>query len=998
MNRHAACPAPDADAQSIALNIDGRELNAPPGASILGAARQAGIDIPTLCAQPSLAAFGSCRLCLVEIEGRAGYPAACSTPVAAGMRVRTQSPALLTLRRGVMELYLSDHPGDCLTCAASGDCELQTVAAGLGMRQARYGAAGASHLSAEIDDSNPYFRFDPARCIACSRCVRACAETQGSFALTLLGRGFDSRVAPAGGENFLASECVSCGACVAACPTAALMERGVIEQGPPDRSVATTCAYCGVGCSLNVELRGDRLIRLTPDENGGANHGHACVKGRFAWAYATHPDRVRQPLLRASIDDPWRPASWDEALRHAADAFRRIQAEHGVNAVGGIASSRCSNEEAWLVQKMMRAALGTNNVDTCARVCHAPTGFGLKQTLGESAGTQDFDSVDHADLVMVIGANPMDAHPVFASRLLRRLRQGARLIVIDPRRSGLLAAPHLGPTMHLAVRPGCNVLLLNAMANVMASEGLLDYAFIAERCDDEAFRRWRDFVVDAAWSPEAVAEACGVAAADIRAAARQYAEAGNAAIYYGLGVTEHSQGSTGVMAIANLAMACGQIGRPGVGVNPLRGQNNVQGACDMGSFPHEFPGYRHVSDPEVRAAFERAWGVTLSAEPGMRLPDMLQAARDGRFKGLYCQGEDIAQSDPDSERVIAALRAMECVVVQDLFLNETSRYAHVFLPGSSFLEKDGTFTNAERRISRVRQALPPLAGKQDWEITQALSAALGYPQSYAHPARIMDEIASLTPAFAGVSYALLDERGSVQWPCDEHAPLGTPILHQDGFSRGKGRFVLTPSVPSGERADADFPLLLTTGRALAQYNVGAQTRRSDNGLWLARDSVVLHPQDAARRGIADGDWTTLASRRGRIRLQACVSDAVPPGVAHATFHFPESGTNRLTSEESDWATGCPEYKLTAIEAWRAGDEPAAVRAEAGADGLARLERMANQIARSLSVGQPEADLARDVANHLRRFWSAAMRRELAEAARAGRAKLDAAARQALETE
>jgi len=569
----------------VTLTIDGMKVTTPAGTSIMRAAAEAGNMIPKLCATDMVKEFGSCRLCLVEIEGRNGTPASCTTPVAEGMVVRTQTQRLKRIRRSVMELYISDHPLDCLTCAANGDCELQDMAGVVGLRDVRYGYDGENHTKAAKDQSNPYFTYDPAKCIVCNGCVRACEEVQGTFALTISGRGFDGRVSPGMAEPFLQSECVSCGACVQACPTATLIEKSVYEIGTPEHSVVTTCAYCGVGCAFKAEMRGDELVRMVPYKDGKANRGHSCVKGRFAWGYASHKDRILKPMIRKSIHDPWCEVSWEEAIGYAASEFKRIQAQYGRSSVGGITSSRCTNEETFLVQKLIRAAFGNNNVDTCARVCHSPTGYGLSTTLGTSAGTQDFDSVEHTDVVIIVGANPTDGHP---------------------------------------------------------------------------------------------------------------------AIYYGLGVTEHSQGSTTVMAIANLAMATGNIGRVGVGVNPLRGQNNVQGACDMGSFPHELSGYRHVSDGPTREMFESLWGVALDHEPGLRIPNMLDAAAHGSFKGIYIQGEDILQSDPDTKHVSAGLEAMECVVVQDLFLNETANYAHVFLPGSTFLEKNGTFTNRAAHPARAQ--------------------------------------------------------------------------------------------------------------------------------------------------------------------------------------------------------------------------------------------------------------------------------------------------------
>ena len=896
----------------VSLTIDGQEVSVPHGTSVMAAAMTLGTKIPKLCATDSLEPFGSCRMCLVEIAGRRGTPASCTTPAEPGMVVSTQTPKLAKLRRGVMELYISDHPLDCLTCAANGDCELQDVAGEVGLRDVRYGMQGANHLGLEQDQSNPYFTFDTSKCIVCNRCVRACEEVQGTFALTIEGRGFDSRVS-AGGSDFMGSECVSCGACVQACPTATLTEKSVIAMGQPEHSVVTTCAYCGVGCSFKAEMQGTTVVRMTPYKDGHANEGHSCVKGRFAFGYATHKDRITKPMIRAAITDPWREVSWAEAVGHAASEFKRLQAKYGRDSVGGITSSRCTNEDTYLVQKLVRAAFGNNNVDTCARVCHSPTGYGLMTTLGTSAGTQDFASVDHSDVILVIGANPTDGHPVFASRMKRRLREGARLIVADPRRIDLVRSPHVQADYHLPLLPGTNVALVNAMAHVVVTEGLVATDYVRERCEWEAFEHWARFIAEERNAPEATAALTGVAAADVRAAARLFATGGAAAIYYGLGVTEHSQGSTTVMAMANLAMATGNIGRPGAGVNPLRGQNNVQGSCDMGSFPHEFPGYRHVSDEGVRKTYEDAWGVHLTGEPGRRIPNMLDDAVDGLFKGLYIQGEDIAQSDPDTQHVTAGLRAMECVVVQDLFLCETAKYAHVFLPGSSFLEKDGTFTNAERRISRVRQVMPPLAGLADWQATMALSNALGYPMHYAHPSEIMDEIAATTPSFQGVSFAKLDALGSLQWPCNDAAPAGTPMMHVDRFVRGMGRFMITEYIPTEERTGPLFPLILTTGRILSQYNVGAQTRRTENSRWHEEDLLEIHPADAESRGVLDGDLVRLESRSGDVALRAQISERMQPGVVYTTFHHPKTGANVITTDFTDWATNCPEYKVTAVQ-------------------------------------------------------------------------------------
>ena len=989
-DRRERVPAP----ATVELIVDGRPVAVAEGTSVMRAAALAGVDVPKLCATDRLDAFGSCRLCVVEIDGRKGTPASCTTPCTPGMSVTTQSPKLARLRRNTMELYISDHPLDCLTCAANGDCELQDMAGEVGLREVRYGFDGEHHLDAPTDTSNPYFTFDASKCIVCSRCVRACEEIQGTFALTIAGRGFGSKVAAGAGGSFMESDCVSCGACVQACPTATLTENTVIEMGQPRRSVVTTCAYCGVGCSFTAELQGDQVVRMVPLKAGGANEGHSCVKGRFAWGYATHRDRITSPMVRDSIADDWREVSWDEAITHAAARLRDIQARHGRGAIGGITSSRCTNEEVFVVQKLVRSAFGNNNVDTCARVCHSPTGFGLKTTFGTSAGTQDFRSVAHTDVVLLIGANPTDAHPVFASRMKQRLREGAELIVVDPRRIDLVRSPHVEARHFLQLRPGTNVAIVNALAHVVVTEDLVDHRFVAERCEPGDFARWAAFIARPEHSPEATEVHTGVPAAEVRAAARLFATAPNASIYYGLGVTEHSQGSTMVMGMANLAMATGNIGRDGVGVNPLRGQNNVQGSCDMGSFPHEFSGYRHVSDEATRSMFESMWGGVLDPEPGLRIPNMLDAAVDGDFKGLFVQGEDIAQSDPNTAHVVAALAAMELVIVQDLFLNETAKYAHVFFPGTSFLEKDGTFTNAERRINRVRSVMTSRTGKQEWEVVAELAAALGAPMHYGSSAEIMDEIAALTPTFASVSFARLDELGSVQWPCNAEHPQGTPIMHEDHFVRGLGRFVETPYVPTEERSTRRFPLLLTTGRILSQYNVGAQTRRTANVEWHGEDVLEINPFDAEERGIADGSEVTLASRVGATVLHARLSDRMPHGVVYTTFHYPASGANVVTTEFSDWATNCPEYKVTAVQV-SPGRSTVPVETAHHENRLHALVRMANQISRQFAHESADEAVA-GLSAHLGSFWEHDMKADLTAALDAGEVEVDPLVRAAVD--
>ena len=914
----------------ITLNIDGIDVTVPEGTSIMRAAAEAGISVPKLCATDNVDAFGSCRLCLIEIDGRNGTPASCTTPVAPGITVHTQTARLQTLRRGVMELYASDHPVIGLDDPANGDSELQRMAGIVGLREMRYQpvvdhvhehcADGTANPHWQpIDVSNPYFAFDSSKCIVCSLCVRACNEVQGTFALTIEGRGYDSRVSAGMKlDDFLSSDCVSCGACVQVCPTGSLQEKSVQELGLPERSVITTCAYCGVGCSFKAEMRGDELVRMVPYKHGKANRGHSCVKGRFAYGYANHQDRILNPMIRDSINDPWKEVSWTEAMDYAASRMLGLQEKYGQRSIGVITSSRCTNEETYLVQKLTRAVFMNNNTDTCARVCHSPTGYGLGQTLGTSAGTQDFDSIEETDVIMIIGANPAAAHPVFASRMKKRLRKGAKLIVVDPRRTEMVEGAHYKAAHHLALTPGTNVVIVTALAHVIVTEGLMDEQFIRERCDWDEFRDYAEFVCLPQNSPEATEILTGVPASEVRAAARLYAKGGNGSIYYGLGVTEHSQGSTAVIGIANLAMMTGNIGRPGVGVNPLRGQNNVQGSCDMGSFPHELPGYRHVKNADVRKIYEDMWGVAIDSEPGLRINNMLDAAVEGTFKGLYCQGEDILQSDPDTKHVAAGLAAMECVIVHDLFLNETANYAHVFFPGSTFLEKDGTFTNSERRINMVRKVMAPRNGYADWEVTQMFANAVlkklgGTDWAYTHPSEIMDEIAITTPSFAGVTFEKLDALGSIQWPCNDEAPEGTPVMHIDTFVRGKGKFINTEYVATDEKTGPRFPLLLTTGRILSQYNVGAQTRRTENVVWHAEDLLEIHPHDAEVRGVKDGDYVRLASRSGDTTLRATITDRVKPGVVYTTFHHPDTQANVITTDFSDWATNCPEYKVTAVQ-------------------------------------------------------------------------------------
>ena len=929
--------------------VDGIEVTVPEGTSIMRAASMVDIDIPSLCASDNMNHFGSCRLCIVDFEGRSGfgYPSSCTTPLTDGMKVVTQNSELSVFRKDLLEMYISDHPLDCNTCSGDGDCDLQDQAKGHDLfednklTQSKYSFDnGCNHLGSDVDQSNPYFDFDPDKCIVCSRCVRACNEVQGTFALSIESRGFESKVKPGISDNFFDSECVSCGACVQACPTGSLIEKSVEEKGMPNETVLTTCAYCGVGCSFKAEIKDKEVVRMVPYKGGSANKGHSCIKGRFAWGYANHQDRIKKPLVRDSIDEPWKEVSWDEAINFAADKFKNIQKKYGVNTIGGITSARTTNEEAYIVQKLIRTAFGNNNVDTCARVCHSPTGYGLKQTFGTSAGTQHFDSVQHCDVIMVIGANPTVGHPVFASQMKKRIREGAKLIVVDPRKTDIVQSPHVKADYHLPILPGSNVPLINAFAHYIVKENLIDLDYVKNRCDQSSFEDWLEFIKDESNSPEAAEAPTGVSADIIKKAAHLYASGNRSAIYYGLGVTEHSQGSTMVMGMANLAMATGNVGFIGAGVNPLRGQNNVQGSCDMGSFPHELSGYQPITDDKARSVFEEKWNVKIQDKPGMRSVNMFDAAVGGEFKGIYIQGEDFVQSEPNTQHIEEAFSSMECVVVQDIFLTETAKFAHVFFPATSFLEKDGTFTNAERRINRVRPVMEPITGKHEWQITQELAKAMGYEMNFNSSEEIMNEIAELTPTFTGVSFKKLDKLGSVQWPCNDKAPEGTPIMHVDEFVRGEGQFMITDFVPTTEKSNRKFPLLLTTGRNLVQYNVGTQTRRTHNNEWSNEDVLEIHPSDAEMRGIKDQTLVLLRSRKGETTLKAYITEKIPPGVVYTTFHNPETGANVVTTENSDWATNCPEYKVTAVEV-----EPAAYRSkwqENKANEVSQMEQIISQ--------------------------------------------------------
>jgi formate dehydrogenase major subunit len=911
----------------VKLTINGQAVVAQPGDTIYTAARRAGIEIPSLCASEHLAPFGSCRLCLCEIEGRPGTPASCTTPVQEGLNVSTTSERLVRHRRNIIELYLSEQSEGGQQASV-----LTELAQALGVQTVRYRQPERRRTYEDV--SNPFFSFRNDLCVSCARCVRACEEIQGTNALTMAGRGF--RAFPAAGaawltdsaDGFASSNCVSCGACVKECPTGALTEKSVLERGRPDRFVRTVCAYCGVGCAFNAGLRDGQVVQMIPADDGPSNLGHACMKGRFGWTYITAPDRLRTPLMRDG--KTWKELPWDEALDRVAREFSRIKDAYGPDALAAISSSRGTNEENYLFGKFMRCVIGTNHIDNCARVCHSATVTGMMETLGASAATNSIEDIDVAKLIMVVGANPTESHPVVGARIKRAHRRGVPLIVIDPRRIELARLADL----HLQLEPGTNVALLNGMGHVIAKEGLIDCAFTGQRT--EGLEEWIKTVEDC--TPEQTERITGVPARLIREAARRYATSGASLCVHGLGVTEHRWGSHGVMALVNLALATGNIGRPGTGINPLRGQNNVQGASDVGCLPTYFAGYQSLDDPALAALHRQVTGRPLPTKRGMKTPDMWDAALDGRLKGLWIIGYDVAQTDPNLKKVHEALRRLEFLVVQDLFMSETAKFAHLVLPGASFLEKDGTFTNLERRIQRIRKAVEPPNGiLPDWQVVCEVSNRMGYPMRYGHPAEIMDEIATLTPMFAGVSYDRLDHPSGLQWPVPSPSHKGTALMHQETFPKGKARFVAVDYLPPGEAASAEYPFILTTGRVLQHYNCGAQTRRTGILDLVDTDVLEMHPADMARLRLEDGAIVRLVSARGQALLPAVSSERVLPGHVFTSLHFPASTVNELLSSSADESSKCPEYKVSAVRV-----EPVQ-REELDSEDEAELRHMRRQL-------------------------------------------------------
>lgn len=892
--------------QTVTLSIDNQEVTVPKGTTILEAAKGLGVEIPTLCHLKELAPDGSCRMCVVEVEGgrRGSLTTACTAHCQEDMVVSTHSEKVADSRRFILDLLLSNHKLECFSCGKNGDCQLQQYALDYGIDATSF-TEGKRMPCHQEDTSNPFFSYDPEKCIMCRRCARVCQLRQGRDVLSIANRGFETKMMPSYGQAFDQSICESCGNCVSSCPTGALTAKDMKEYRKWEtQKIPTTCPHCGTGCQMNLLVKNNRLVGVEPLD-GPANKNLLCVKGKFAsYKFVGSGDRLTEPLIKRN--GIFEPASWEEALTLVSSKFNEIKAENGPDALAGFSCSRATNEDNYVFQKMVRAAFGTNNVDNCARVCHSASVHGLAQTLGSGAMTNPIaDITEDVDMILLVGSNPEEAHPVIGAQIRQAIQRGTQVVVVDPRKINLVK----DSALHLQVQAGTNVAFANGMMHVILKEGLADRHFIEERT--EGFSDLEKMVAD--YTPEKVAEICHIHPEDLIQAARMYAKAEKAPIIYCLGVTEHSTGTEGVMSMSNLAMLVGKVGKPGCGVNPLRGQNNVQGACDMGCMPYDFPGYQKVNNPEVIDKFEKAWHVPLNRNTGLTSTKVLPAATAGNVKGLYIFGEDPIVTDPDTGHVRQALESLDFLVVQELFMTETAAYADVVLPGISYAEKDGTFTNTERRVQRVRKAVEPRGqAREDYEIFCEVMTRMGYPCAYESAKEIMKEISAVTPSFGGINYERL-EKESLQWPCRSLTDPGTPIMHVGSFARGKGLFKAIPYKQAQELPDEEYPYLMSTGRMLYHYNTRAMTGRTEGINQIANHSYIeINAVDAQALGIQEGDKVEVHSRRGKIETYAAVGNRVFPQEVFMTFHFPDGNVNEITNAVFDDIATIPEYKVCAV--------------------------------------------------------------------------------------
>ncbi|MCM1565248.1 MAG: formate dehydrogenase subunit alpha [Dehalobacter sp.] len=885
----------------IKLNINGQEVEAPAGSTVLQAAEYAGIDIPRFCYSPDLSLLGACRICVVEIEGMRGMPTSCTTQAVSGMIVRTESPEVVQARKTILELMLANHPMDCLTCDKMGDCKLAEYAYRYGIKDTPFKGEKRNY---PIDQSDPFIIRDLNKCILCGSCVRACEEITGQDNLSYMYRGFDAMATTANNVPYLESNCVFCGQCVTACPTGALTEKSMSGQGRrwEFERVRTTCPFCGTGCNYDLAVREGKVVGVLTSPDNPVNQRALCVKGRFGWDFIYSPKRLTKPLIKKNGE--FEEASWDEAYDLISQRFNEIKAKYGANSFAALSSARCTNETNYLVQKFTRAVMGTNNIDHCARTCHAPSVAGLNISFGSGAMTNPIHEIqDEAQLLLLIGTNPTESYPVIGYKMRQAVRHGCKMVVCDPRRTELAEEADIW----LQQKHGTDILLLNGLMHIIIKEGLEDRQFIVERTEN--YENLKQVVER--YTPEYVSELTGVSIDDLYRVARLYATTNKAMIFYSLGITEHICGTFNVMTIANLAMLTGHVGRPGTGVCPIRGQNNVQGACDMGALPNGYSGYQEVTSDVVREKHEKAWGASLSNKMGLKIPEMFAAAQEGSIKAMYILGENPVLTDPDANHIKEALAKLDFLVVQELFMTETAAFADVVLPGASYAETDGTFTNTERRVQRVRKAIEPLAGQADWETICHMVSHMGYPMNYDDPSQIWDEMSSLSPLFAGINYDRL-ERESLQWPCPNTENPGTPYLHVGQFTRGKGLFQPSEHIPPGEMPDTEYPILLCTGRVLQHYNVTTQNTIGIKSVW-DKEMTEVHPQEAKALGLTTGDKMKVTSRRGEVITNVKVTDRVQPGVIWMSFHYSETPTNELTSPFVCSIAGTGEYKVCAVK-------------------------------------------------------------------------------------